>query len=201
MKYGTTERTCKIASPSHRATNQTTEHRFTPARVSDGRHAVCFALSPAPCPAVPSLRSDQENTESPEQNKTKQKQIRSFIFVWHVVEIQKNQHDIKTRSFILCQYEVPGTWYIIRRETTFRIWLTRFPPTTELPHSRMTPFGFILIGERFFHNFQSLEIIGDMYQYTEAFLSLFVKFSRTKNIRLLVPQQHPCFWTQITRFF
>ena len=28
---------------------------------------------------------------------------------------------------------------------------------------------FILIGERFFHNFQSLEIIEDMYQYTEAF--------------------------------
>ena len=28
---------------------------------------------------------------------------------------------------------------------------------------------FILIGERFFHNFQSLEIIGDMYQNTEAF--------------------------------
>ena len=28
---------------------------------------------------------------------------------------------------------------------------------------------FILIGERFFHNFQSLEIIGDMYQCTEAF--------------------------------
>ena len=28
---------------------------------------------------------------------------------------------------------------------------------------------FILIGERFFHNFRSLEIIGDMYQYTEAF--------------------------------
>ena len=28
----------------------------------------------------------------------------------------------------------------------------------------------ILIGERFFHNFsQSLELIGDMYQYTEAF--------------------------------
>ena len=27
----------------------------------------------------------------------------------------------------------------------------------------------ILIGERFFHNFQGLEIIGDMYQYTEAF--------------------------------
>ena len=27
----------------------------------------------------------------------------------------------------------------------------------------------ILIGERFIHNFQSLEIIGDMYQYTEAF--------------------------------
>ena len=27
----------------------------------------------------------------------------------------------------------------------------------------------ILIGERFFHNFQSLEIIGDVYQYTEAF--------------------------------
>ena len=27
----------------------------------------------------------------------------------------------------------------------------------------------ILIGERFFHNFQSLEIIGDMYQHTEAF--------------------------------
>ena len=28
---------------------------------------------------------------------------------------------------------------------------------------------FILIGERFFQNSQSLEIIGDMYQYTEAF--------------------------------
>ena len=28
---------------------------------------------------------------------------------------------------------------------------------------------FILIGERFFRNFQSLEVIGDMYQYTEAF--------------------------------
>ena len=27
----------------------------------------------------------------------------------------------------------------------------------------------ILIGERFFQNFQSLEIIGDMYQCTEAF--------------------------------
>ena len=27
----------------------------------------------------------------------------------------------------------------------------------------------ILIGERFSHNFQSLEVIGDMYQYTEAF--------------------------------
>ena len=26
----------------------------------------------------------------------------------------------------------------------------------------------ILIGERFFHNFQSLETIGDTYQYTEA---------------------------------
>ena len=28
---------------------------------------------------------------------------------------------------------------------------------------------FILIGECFSHNFQSLEIIGDMYHYTEAF--------------------------------
>ena len=28
---------------------------------------------------------------------------------------------------------------------------------------------FILFGERFLHNFQSLEIIGDIYQYTEAF--------------------------------
>ena len=27
----------------------------------------------------------------------------------------------------------------------------------------------ILIGERFSHNFQSLEIMGDLYQYTEAF--------------------------------
>ena len=26
-----------------------------------------------------------------------------------------------------------------------------------------------LIGKRFFHNFQSLEVPGDMYQYTEAF--------------------------------
>ena len=31
-------------------------------------------------------------------------------------------------------------------------------------HSRL-----FLIGERFFHNFQRLEINGDMYQYTEAF--------------------------------
>ena len=30
-----------------------------------------------------------------------------------------------------------------------------------------------------FHNFQILEIIGGMDQYTEAFMSLFVKFSRS----------------------
>ena len=30
-------------------------------------------------------------------------------------------------------------------------------------------FRLILIGERFFHVFQSLEIMGDLYQYTEAF--------------------------------
>ena len=54
-------------------------------------------------------------------------------------------------------------------------------------------FGFIvkwfsLIGERFFHNyFQSLKIIGDMYQNTEVFCHywIFVKFSRTKNIKFV----------------
>ena len=38
----------------------------------------------------------------------------------------------------------------------------------------------------FFHNFQSLEIIGGMYRYTEAFChSLFVKSSGTKNIKFV----------------
>ena len=32
----------------------------------------------------------------------------------------------------------------------------------------MRRFMLMLIGERFFHYFRSLEIIGDMYQYTEA---------------------------------
>ena len=41
------------------------------------------------------------------------------------------------------------------------------PPTIYL--STEIRVRFILIGERFFQKFQSLEIIGDMYQYTEAF--------------------------------
>ena len=45
---------------------------------------------------------------------------------------------------------------------------------------------FILILEDFFHNFQSLEIIGDMYLVSiyGGVLSLFVNFSRTKNINI-----------------
>ena len=39
----------------------------------------------------------------------------------------------------------------------------------------------ILFGEWFFYNFQSWEIIGDMYQYTEGVLSLFLRLSRSKN--------------------
>ena len=42
----------------------------------------------------------------------------------------------------------------------------RYPTSKDLRNSRLR---FILVGERFFHNFQSLEIIGDMHQYTEAF--------------------------------
>ena len=41
----------------------------------------------------------------------------------------------------------------------------------------------LLIGDFFFQNFQSLEIIVDVYRDTEAFCHYFVKFSRSNKIR------------------
>ena len=52
--------------------------------------------------------------------------------------------------------------------------------------TRSTYCRLIIIGERSFHNFLSLEIFGDIYVSTYGgVLSLFVKLSRSKNIEFV----------------
>ena len=51
--------------------------------------------------------------------------------------------------------------------------------------NRRSHLRFILIGERFFHNFLSLEIIGGMYHIRRRSVTIFLKFSRTQNIKFV----------------
>ena len=54
-------------------------------------------------------------------------------------------------------------------------------PGTRCYINTNTRLRLILMGEFYFHNFQSWEIIGDMYQYTEAFVTIREILQKQKN--------------------